>query len=186
MKAPEFLHLTFKEQKDSIYDAATDSYTSQLKTPLGFAHAYEPKKKAFEGKRLTQLMWAYGNSWDANSWEERDDGIYKIDFEWRLLPVTGHRPEYERAVTSKSRFADYLQPRVIKNEPMTGFKISKSVSRASTSNKLIRIEDPRGFELEIAVANLVALLETGTVTKNEFIGAMQWQTGKILKWVDHV
>lgn len=47
---------------------------------------------------------------------------------------------------------------IIDNVPMSGFSTGKSVSRYSTSNKLIRVADPRGFELEISIDNLSSLL----------------------------
>ena len=50
------------------------------------------------------------------------------------------------------------------NEPQFGFRITKSVARYGWNggNKLVRIEDPRGFELEISVANLVKIMSTTT------------------------
>ncbi len=53
----------------------------------------------------------------------------------------------------------------VPNEPRLGFRITKSISRGggwSGSNKVVRIEDPRGFELEISVDNLVKMMTMTT------------------------
>ena len=55
----------------------------------------------------------------------------------------------------------------VPNEPQLGFRITKMVSRSGSwngGNKLVRIEDPRGFELEISVDNLVKAMSTTTFT----------------------
>jgi hypothetical protein len=48
------------------------------------------------------------------------------------------------------------------NNPLTGFSIVGSASRWSTDNKLILIEDPRGFVVEIPVSALTTLLKYTT------------------------
>ena len=63
---------------------------------------------------------------------------------------------------------DQVEPKTFDNTPTTCFKIVDSVSRWSTSNKLIRVEDPRGFVCEISTGNLVNLLKT-TVVDNSVI-----------------
>jgi hypothetical protein len=55
------------------------------------------------------------------------------------------------------------KPPVLKNESISGFKISGFQSRCSTDNKVVEVQDPRGFTLEIPVANLIELLATTTV-----------------------
>lgn len=51
------------------------------------------------------------------------------------------------------------------NTPTTGFYVGSSVSRWSTSNKLFRVKDPRGFTVEIPTDNLATLLHHTTVVK---------------------
>lgn len=51
------------------------------------------------------------------------------------------------------------------NTPTKSVKIVGSVSRWSTSNKLIQVEDPRGFVIEIPTGNLTTLLKHTTVEK---------------------
>lgn len=54
---------------------------------------------------------------------------------------------------------------VLDNSPQTGFYVGSSVSRWSTSNKLFRVKDPRGFTVEIPTDNLATLLHHTTVVK---------------------
>lgn len=51
------------------------------------------------------------------------------------------------------------------NIPTAGFYIGDSVSRWSTSNKLFRVKDPRGFIVEVPTGNIATLLHHTTVTK---------------------
>ena len=62
----------------------------------------------------------------------------------------------------------------IENTPITGFKFDHSVTRYETSNKWFRINDPRGFQLEITAHNLSQLLQTQDVLKGEFQGEYLW------------
>ena len=54
---------------------------------------------------------------------------------------------------------------IIDNIPVTGFYIGSSVSRWSTSNKLYRVHDPRGFVVEVPTDNIATLLHHCTVVK---------------------
>lgn len=54
---------------------------------------------------------------------------------------------------------------VIDNKPIGGFYIGSSVSRWSTSNKLFRVVDPRGFVVEVPTDNIATLLHHTTVVK---------------------
>lgn len=67
-----------------------------------------------------------------------------------------------------------IETKIISNVPITGFKIIDSVSRHSTSNKLFRIYDPRGFELEITAENLFKIIESHTIVKGDIIEPMVW------------
>lgn len=53
----------------------------------------------------------------------------------------------------------------IDNSPEKGFYIGSSVSRWSTSNKLFRVRDPRGFVVEVPTDNIATLLHLCTVDK---------------------
>ena len=54
---------------------------------------------------------------------------------------------------------------IIDNTPTTGIYIGSSVSRWSTSNKLFRVQDPRGFTVEVATDNIATLLHLTTVAQ---------------------
>lgn len=60
------------------------------------------------------------------------------------------------------------------NTPTKGFKVIGSVSRWSTSNKLIRVEDPRGFVVEIPTSNLTTLLKHTIVDHAEVKEECVW------------
>lgn len=57
---------------------------------------------------------------------------------------------------------------IVDNTPTSGFYVGCSVSRWSTSNKLFRVKDPRGFTVEIPTDNLATLLHH-TAVINGFV-----------------
>ncbi len=60
------------------------------------------------------------------------------------------------------------------NEPLGGFTFEKSVSRWSTSNKWFTINDPRGFQLQIAADNLGDILINAGVLNGDLQGEYVW------------
>lgn len=78
--------------------------------------------------------------------------------------------------------ADHLQPKIIENTPVNGFKIQKCISR-NISNKLWRILDPRGFELEMSSQDLETLIFNSIIINGEIQGKCMWRTGKKLEVV---
>jgi len=52
---------------------------------------------------------------------------------------------------------------VIDNTPTKGLYVGSSVARWSTSNKLFRVSDPRGFTVEVPTDNIATLLHHTTV-----------------------
>jgi len=52
---------------------------------------------------------------------------------------------------------------IIDNTPVSGMYIGDSVSRYTTSNKLFRVTDPRGFMVEVPTGNIATLLHLITV-----------------------
>ena len=67
-----------------------------------------------------------------------------------------------------------IDPQTVDNVLMSGFKIAHSVSRYSTSNVVWRIEDPRGFELEISSNNLSDLISITTIENGEIQERCIW------------
>lgn len=65
----------------------------------------------------------------------------------------------------------------IDNAPMYGFRLGRAIRRSGymgSGASYVRIEDPRGFELEISIENLVALLENVAMERCEFLGELVW------------
>lgn len=84
----------------------------------------------------------------------------------------------------KTQVDDQYQPKIILNEPLEGFQIQRSVSRYSTANKLWRVLDPRGWELEISAETFEELIVNGSIIKGVIQGRCIWYTGKILRYAD--
>lgn len=69
---------------------------------------------------------------------------------------------------------DKSESRIIENKPTRGFKLLQVVSRYSTQNKLFRVLDPRGFELEISADNLLDVALVSTIVRGEIIEECVW------------
>lgn len=86
-------------------------------------------------------------------------------FKKRKETVDSWRRGYGSYVNGQYVYDKQPDPINIKNEPLDGFKIAKSVKRTggwNSGNVVWRIEDPRGFEWEIPSANLVQIIsQTG-------------------------
>ncbi len=60
------------------------------------------------------------------------------------------------------------------NTPTTGMSVAGSVRRWSTSNKCIRVEDPRGFQLEISIENFIEIIRDCALDKGVIQDEMVW------------
>jgi len=63
---------------------------------------------------------------------------------------------------------------IFENVPMKGFSVADVVSRWTTSNKLYRVDDPRGFQLEINTDNLLRLIDRTTIVRGEIQDELVW------------
>jgi len=63
---------------------------------------------------------------------------------------------------------------VIKNVAMEGFSIAKEIRRWSTSNVVWRIEDPRGFQLEISSGNMAYLMANTVINHGSIQKELIW------------
>jgi hypothetical protein len=80
-----------------------------------------------------------------------------------------------QTVDNWARSANKLEPMVIDNLPMSGFKLTASIRTTNYGGyDHWRVEDPRGFELEISGGNLAQLISVGTVDRGEFIDECVW------------
>lgn len=125
--------------------------------PLGFATPFG-KDKAFEKRKETVDRWCGDGKQSVRvrnadgSWAEDSKG-YGV---WK----------YEIVGTTK--------PTVIPNTPLSGFTFDRSIERDRTSNKVFRITDPRGFQLEISAENLTDILLHCAINKGEIVGDFIW------------
>lgn len=140
---------------------------------LGFANVYEPDTKAYAKRKKTQDDWAY-----TFQGVEKDGVFWQVGRAYRPDPKNPLGRDIVMEVNEP--FPAELQPIIIDNDPLEGFKVVKSVSRYSTSNKLWRILDPRGFELEISSATFEDLILGGDIQSGLIIGACIWSGPKIL------
>jgi len=60
------------------------------------------------------------------------------------------------------------------NVPSNGFVLVDWESRYSTDNKVVRVIDPRGFELEIYIPNLMDLVLNTTIEQGEIKAHLVW------------
>jgi len=68
-----------------------------------------------------------------------------------------------------------LPTTVIDNKPLSGFKITSDIRTTSYGGlDKWRIEDPRGFELEITSANLARLMSVGMIDRGEINDQCVW------------
>lgn len=122
---------------------------------LAYMCPYDTNK---EGEALSNVvkMQATGRSWAGI----RSQDVWKTDEKGNYL-----RDENKRLIVDYTKPAQQGQEFVADNTPTTGFYVGSSVSRWSTSNKLFRVKDPRGFTVEIPTDNLATLLHHTTVVK---------------------
>lgn len=139
---------------------------------LGYAAEYNPNSEKCNQKNIKQLEWAYYNYFK----DEKGDIWVEVYKGWDSTRTSEH-PNGKRIVETH-RIEDEFQPIIVDNIPRQGFKVADTVSRYSTSNKLWRILDPYGFELEISTANMEELIYKSTLIKGEFEGMYYWDFGK--------
>ena len=67
-----------------------------------------------------------------------------------------------------------ITPDILDNVPLEGYFFDRAVERYATSNKVFRITDPRGFQLEIQADNLADILLNGEVSRGMLMGHYIW------------
>lgn len=90
------------------------------------------------------------------------------------IPYNDTKANKKRQETVNGWRQKDVEPRILDNKPQRGFKLLEVVSRYSTSNKLFRVLDPRGFELEISADNLLDLALQSTIIRGEIIEECVW------------
>lgn len=180
--------------------------TAGNKNTLGNLCAYNPARSVFPSRQRQLDAWAYNYlTWGdhyIHDMEIEDHGnglFFVVGTKWVGNPAydqvadRASRNVYGRPGPAGPRYnvPYHLEqpvremmkhpPQVWDNNPLTGFKIEKSVSRYSTSNKLWRILDPRGVEFEISTGCLEQIIEDATILKGGVIDAKcVWMSNKTL------
>lgn len=68
-----------------------------------------------------------------------------------------------------------MDPVVVDNHPLIGFRITSDIRTTDYGGSdRWKIEDPRGFELEISSGNLAQLLSVGSIDKGEILDSCVW------------
>lgn len=105
-------------------------------------------------------------------------GRYQSTDEQRLLgfatPMEDNAAGRKRIETVDGWRDSSVEPIIFDNTPTFGFEIADVVRRYETSNKLYRIVDPRGFELEISAENLFSVIMTTTIVCGKIMEPMVW------------
>jgi hypothetical protein len=161
-KLPKQLYVVTRKQSDAV--------------PLGFLGAFEPGKSAFDKRKFTQDKWAYLNFSGMHGTTLKEiNGEYWVEgikWEWDTV--------LNKSISNPCHQLVELPPQVWDNTPMTGFAITKSVSRYSTSNKLWRILDPRNVEFEITTSSLEEIIMKSTIKNGVIQDPCVWVTSKNL------
>lgn len=140
---PTKFYVGLKTEKE--YNHEDSTYTQYL---LGFMTPNGDDKAAM--KRISTV-----DHWASNVGIKRN-----ADGKWMLTP-DGRNHVRE----------DVVPAIVVDNVPITGFKLSDMVRRYSTSNVVWRIDEPRGFQLEISSTNLSYLMGEAGILKGGIIDA---------------
>lgn len=169
-KPPKQFRLSFQEQSHNVPDTNGGFIKVVHAAPLAFANDYKPNSSSYKDRCIKQDQWAYGYH------KHTEDG--------RIL--TNYRHYYYRSSTREDLNSgnaeyvpDHLMPKIIDNEPIEGFRVQHMVAR-DRGNKLWRILDPRGFELEVASGTMEDLISGGIIDHGLIIGTCIWQTAKML------
>lgn len=99
----------------------------------------------------------------------------------------GYMTSYGTDAASKKRMANLrhstgadkdngLEPVVLENKPMYGFKISRALRSNGWRSEIqtVSIEDPRGFQFDVTVANLIMLTDNNLIHNGEIIQQCIW------------
>lgn len=147
---PLKLYLTLQHRSDAHNESGL----------LGFVSPYT-KDKAFEKRKKTQDVWAYG------------PGVQVAINGNDEITVTGSGPKSDAGTI----FVSNCYPKLIDNQPISGFEIAKSVRRSEwsgTGNVKWRISDPRGFDIEISSENFANVVNCATIINGVIQGKCCW------------
>lgn len=90
-------------------------------------------------------------------------------------PITDDSADSKRRESIDSWAGTTLQPMIVDNEPCHGFKIIKHFSRGGRTNtSVFRVDDPRGFQLEITGDNLMSVIASSEIVDGKIQSKCVW------------
>jgi len=99
-------------------------------------------------------------------WAGNTDNMFDLDANGYFIQVPYGQPY---------KMEPKIPAETFKNEPLRGFRVVNMVRRYETSNVLWRVEDPRGFQLELSSDNLSYLItEQGIGKGGEILAPCIW------------
>lgn len=114
-------------------------------------------------------------------------GKFKYEYKMDLLSYvtyTSGGKAFDKRKQTGLKWSEYTQPDCsleesemefqFENEPVEGFAVMSVANRYSTSNKLIRILDPRGFIVESSVENFLITLDHSVVSNSFVMNKCRW------------
>ena len=151
------IYVVTREETNSGYNNGGWSYTPP--TILGFAARYDINSDKCNKKNKEQDDWANRGVYNNNG----QPTIWTWDYITQKMEYIPFHPK---------------APLILDNDPTMGFTIADYATRSSTSNKLWRISDPRGFVLEISTANMLDIITTSVIDHGQLFGTYKWDFGK--------
>jgi hypothetical protein len=127
---------------------------------------YQLREDTYTGKL------AYVIYWDSKGKLRKETGWNS----WRNRPEDVQSGEYDyktRTYSNETLYGDQVKAQEFVNEPTEGFVLNKGVGGQRQSwgwnarNEYIRVYDPRDFEFEISVANLLFILQESNSIKGK-------------------
>lgn len=115
----------------------------------------------FDGKKWRQEV-----SWEG--WRQKPGAKVHVGYEKNANGTFNYNKAIQKTLGAE------LEPQEFDNEPMEGFVINKgaggkagSSSSWNIRNEVIRVYDPRGFEFEISVPNIIYILQNANSFKGK-------------------
>ena len=151
------------------FQSRQDTYTGKL----GYIIAFDGKKWR---KEPSWKSWCIEYSSSIGDEETKLELFNKwkadyLDVNYYTYEYWLNRIFHNRKVTSDESF----KPIEFENVPTTGFTLNKDVRRDGywgNGHNMIRVYDPRGFEFEISVINLLFILMYVDCNSRELMGEM--------------
>jgi hypothetical protein len=142
------LYVGLRKVNDYVSKGHIESYI------MGFLTPYEVNQAGRKRKESVDL------------WANKVSRIIEFDAAGEVIQTPYGQPY---------KMEQKIPAEIFKNEPLRGFRVANMVRRYETSNVVWRVEDPRGFQLELSSDNLAYLLsEQGIGKGGEIFAPCLW------------